>query len=209
MASDPRFGLPLSLVEALRRDTSPRAAELADLLEQEPAPVRRRSWSKRSAVVAGMAATLAGLSSTAMAADAGMVGRWVMAPQASSFHEALTGAKPDKVVVVVTRDDRRGFDYQVEESRAGAPVARASYAVSYAGPSVSRTGGAVLRVNGARASNGDVVIRAPEVDGLQAVIRVHRDGPGAAVIEHAVEGASGSTPLERLQLARETLVTAG
>ncbi|MBE7219113.1 MAG: hypothetical protein INR64_11635, partial [Caulobacteraceae bacterium] len=87
--------------------------------------------------------------------------------------------------------------------------ARASYAVTYGGPSISRVGGAVLAVQGERAPDGDVVIRAPAVDGLQAVIRVHRAGAANAVIEHAVEGPQGAATLERLDLARETVASAG
>ncbi|MBE7220131.1 MAG: hypothetical protein INR64_16800, partial [Caulobacteraceae bacterium] len=125
--SDTRFGLPLSLAEALRQDPSPEAAELATLLEAEPPRLRRAACACRAAgarIAVGITGLAAGLSLAghALAAGPSMVGRWVLAPASSQFSEAVTGAAPDKVVVTVTRDDAARFAYRVDETRAGAPV---------------------------------------------------------------------------------------
>ena len=111
MTRDARFGLPLSLVEALRADPSPAAATLAELLSDDAPPKRPRRAGRWASAFAGLglaaACAAAGPSYAATAAPSGLEGRWVMAPQGSSFSEAVTGPAPDRVVVVVSRDAPR------------------------------------------------------------------------------------------------------
>ncbi len=209
MTRDARFGLPLSLVEALRADPSPAAATLAELLSDDAPPKRPRRAGRWASAFAGLglaaACAAAGPSYAATAAPSGLEGRWVMAPQGSSFSEAVTGPAPDRVVVVVSRDAPDHLAYELVESRGGREVARSAYDVSLAGAggSHSRAAGAELAITGEREPSGDVLLRAPPVGAMRAVIRVHRTGADTAVLEHAVEGPSGRTPLERLDLVRD------
>ena len=210
MAMDDRFGLPLSLAEALRADPSADAAELANLLEEDrpasrrspPATVEalRRRWR---IVLAGV--TLAfGCATQGYADTASLEGRWTMAPSLSSFEERVTGPAPDQVTMVVSRDDPGRLTYELSESRRGVPVAHGAYDLSFVDAlSTSSVDGERLAVTAVRDERGDVVIRAPAVDGLQALIRVHRTSPDTATLEHEVQGASGSRQLERISLVRD------
>ena len=205
MVDNTRFGLPLSLTEALRADPSPQAAALADLLADD-APVRRtfspargRRWR---AALAGLTLA-AGCVTQGNAATSSLEGRWIMAPALSSFQEAVTGPAPDQATVIVTRDDHDRLAYELSESRSGVPVAHGSYDVSFAGAtSTSSVDGARLPVTAERDARGDVVIRAPAVDGLRALIHVRRTGQDTALLEHTVEGVDGAHELERISLIR-------
>ena len=205
MTKDARFGLPLSLPEALRADPSPVAATLAELIEAQDAPPRRRSQSPRpwQAVLTGLALSV-GLGAQSYAADlASLQGRWEMSPARSSFQEAVTGPAPDAATLVVTRDDARSLIYQLIERRDGAEVSRGAYDVSFAGASsTSSVGGAELPVTASRDARGAVTIRAPQIGGQQASIRVRRTGPDTAVIEHDVASAQGVLRLETIALIR-------
>ena len=208
MAYDARFGLPLSLTEALRADPSPQAAALADLLtEDEPARPppgagRVRRW--RTAL-AGLTLA-AGFAAQGYAATTSLEGRWTMAPALSSFQEEVTGPAPDQATMIVTRDDHDRLAYELSESRHGVPVAHGAYDISFAGAgSTSSVDGASLPVTAERDARGDVVIRAPAVDGLQALIRVRRTGRDTALLEHAVQGADGARELERISLVRSDM----
>ena len=221
MTNDERFGLPFSLAEALVADPSPQAAALAQLLtDGEPAPrpslgrksgeltprhrgtVRvehGRPW--RTAMV-GLA-LWAGVGAQSYAATSNLEGSWAMARNASSFQEAVTGPAPDKATVVVTKDRPDSFAYELVETRRGAEVARGAYNVSFAGaPSTSSVGGSSLQVTAKRGPNGGVVILAPPVGGLQALIRMRQTGPNTALLEHDIQGAGGSVKLERIGLVR-------
>lgn len=221
MTLDARFGLPLSLAEALRADPSPAAAALAELMADEgppPRPRRARPWRSALAGLGLAAACAAAAPSYAqaatqaatpiaaqVAAPAGLEGRWVMAAQGSAFSESVTGPAPDRVVVVVSRDAPDRLAYELVESRGGREVARSAYDVSFAAGAASRSraSGAELAITGEREPSGDVLLRAPPVGGMRAVIRVRRTGPDSAVLEHAVEGPAGRTPLERVDLVRD------
>ena len=205
MVDDTRFGLPLSLAEALRADPSPQAAVLADLLAED-ATVRRASNAARGrlwrAALAGLTLA-AGCATQGYAASSSLEGRWVMTPALSRFQEQVTGPAPDQATVVVTRDDHDRLAYELSESRSGVRVAHGSYDISFAGASsTSSVDGAKLPVTAERTAQGDVVIRAPVVDGLQALIRVRRTGQDTALLEHTVEGADGPRELERISLIR-------
>ena len=211
MSHDARFGLPLSLVEALELDRSPQARDLARLLQDGP-PARPAGRRGRMAGWAAPAAALAGALSMAApgyASAASLAGRWVLAPQGSSFAEGVTGRAPDRAVVEVSEDSAKRFAYEVVESRDGVEVARAAYTVSYpTGASTSRIGDSVARAAGARDAAGGVVITAPAVDGFQALIRFDPTAEGGAEIQHAVQGPQGVTVLETLRLTRTTLARA-
>ena len=210
MSHDARFGLPLSLVEALELDSSPQARDLAALLQdaRPAAPMPRRRTAAWAAPIAALAAALA-MGAPGYAAAAGLEGRWVLAPQGSSFAEGVTGLAPDHAVVEVSHDDAKRFAYKVVESRDGVEVARAAYAVAYAdGSGTSRIGATVMPVAGARDADGGVVITAPAVAGLRASIRFRSTGGDTAELEHAVEGPQGATVLETLRLTRSTLARA-
>ncbi len=208
MTLDERFGLPLSLAEALRADPSPEAAELASLLEQGRPTPRRTSVRQRGGVAPRWRAALAGIGLAAGFAAQGhagptsLEGRWTMAAALSSFEEQVTGPAPDQATVVVTRDAPDRLSYELSESRRGRPVAHGAYDVSFAGGGASWVDGTWLPVTAERGAGGEVVIRAPAVDGLQALIRVRRTGPDTAVLEHEVEGATGARWLERISLVR-------
>ena len=213
MSSDARFGLPLSLVEALEMDSSAPARDLVQML-REPEPTRPAQTGKRRRMVAWSLPLLALASSVLLAAPsyaagASLEGRWVLVPEASSFNEAVTGLAPDHAVVRVTRDDAKRFAYNVVESRDGVEVARASYAVVYAGGTgARRVDNTVLRVTAAKTTAGDVVITSPAVNGMHAWIRFRRTGDNTAEIQHEIEGPQGSTSLETLRLTRSTVASA-
>ncbi len=208
MANDERFGLPLSLAEALRADPSAKAAVLAQLLEEtERTPQRSSSPRDRlgrhwRAALAGM--TLAvGFATQGYAGETSLEGRWTMAPAQSSFEERVTGPAPDQATVVVTRDEPGHLSYELNESRRGVPVARGAYDLSFVDAlSTSSVDGTRLAVSVERDARGDVVIRAPAVGGLQALIRMRRTGPDTALLEHEVQGDAGSRQLERISLVR-------
>ena len=138
MNDNDRFGLSLSLVEALRVDPSPDAVVLADLLVRaEPAPPTRRKPARRMAM-AGLALAL-GVGAHNYAAAQTLEGRWTMAPGQSSFQESATGAAPDAAVMTVTQDDPDRLVYQLSESRQGVEVAHGAYDISFTGaPSQTR-----------------------------------------------------------------------
>jgi hypothetical protein len=145
----------------------------------------------------------AGFATQGYAAASSLEGRWTMARALSSFQEEVTGPAPDQATVIVTRDDHDRLAYELSESRHGVPVARGVYDLSFAGAgSTSSVDGTSLPVTAERDARGDVVIRAPAVDGLQALIRVRRTGRDTALLEHAVEGAAGAHELERISLVR-------
>lgn len=204
MTQDARFGLPLSLVEALKADSSPVAHDLAELLEDAPAPrpvqARRAQSGAWRALLAGVALAAAA-GAPAYAAQPSLAGRWSMAASDSRFVEAVTGPAPEAATWIVTHDDRDRLAYQLIETRRGATPVRASYDVAVA-DARSAPAASKLEVTAVRDAAGDVVIRAPVVDGLQALIRVRRTGRDTAVLEHAVQGAEGSTEVERISLIR-------
>ena len=207
MFDDDRFGLPLSLAEALRTDPSREAAQLAELLQEaeRPSPAsasrqaRRRVWRN---TMAGLALATA-VGSAAQAATPSLQGRWTMAPAQSSFREAVTGPAPDHATMTVSQDDPGHLTYELVERRDGAEVARGVYDLSFgAAASTTRVDGADLKVEASRAANGDVLIQAPPVGALRAVIRVLRTGPDTAVLEHDVEDAGRAIAVERISLVR-------
>ena len=204
MTQDARFGLPLSLVEALKADPSPVARDLADLLEDgaapAPAPARRSPSGAWRALLAGLSlAAVAGVQ--AYAAEPTLAGRWSMAAAGSRFVEAVTGPAPESATWIVTRDDGDRLAYRLIETRRGAGPVSATYDVAVA-DARSAPATSDLEVTAVRDAEGDVIIRAPRVDGLQALIRVRRTGRDTAVLEHAVQSAAGSTEVERISLVR-------
>ena len=205
MTQDARFGLPLSLLEALRADPSPAAAGLAELIEAQEAPARRRSWNPQpwQAVLTGLALSV-GLGAQSYGADlASLQGRWEMSPARSSFKEAVTGPAPDAPTLVVTRDDAQRLVYQLVERRDGTEVGRGAYDISFAGASsTSSVDGAELPVTASRDAKGAVTISAPPIAGRQASIRVRRTGPDTAVLEHDIASAQGVLRLETIALVR-------
>lgn len=232
MNDNDRFGLPLSLVEALRADPSPDAEVLADLLAQaDPAPagshtthIRPRRMALAGMVVAlgigaqsyAAAAAVQGrapqsqgsrsqsLESPTLAGET-LEGRWAMAAWQSSFQESVTGVAPDAAVMTVTRDDGQRLAYELSESRRGLEVARAAYDLSFVGaPSSSAVGGATRTVTAARDDRGDVLIQAPAVGAYRVVIHVRRTGPDSLLLEHDVEGAGQTVMLEQIRLVRST-----
>ncbi|WP_174299925.1 hypothetical protein [Caulobacter sp. S45] len=207
MSKNERFGLPLSLTEALRADPSPDAALLANLLEEGEAPASRppagRLGRRWRTALAGVSLA-AGFAMQGYAGTTSLEGRWTMAPALSSFEERVTGPAPDRATVVVSRDDARHFSYELSESRGGVSVAHGNYDLSFIDSlSTSSVDGTRLPVAVERDVYGDIVIRAPVVDGLQALIRVRRTGPNTALLEHEVQGATGSRQLERISLVRD------
>ncbi len=219
MTNDDRFGLSLSLVEALRIDPSPEAAALAELIgedaNEDGAPVHAaRSSSKQSwcALVAGLGLAI-GFGAHGYAAGVDLQGAslrplslqgdWRMSRTASVFQEAVTGPAPDSVTVSVARDDGERLTYQLVEVRGGVEVARGAYNVSFTGaPSTSSVNGARLQVVATRDVDGGVRIEAPAVDGLQASIHMKQTGADTAVLEHDVSGAGGAMAVERISLVR-------
>ena len=212
MFDDARFGLPLSLEEALSTDPSREAAQLAQLLREAdgatqaqtraPREGRRRVWRN---TMAGLALATAVANSAAHAATPtpSLQGRWTMAPAASSFQEGVTGPAPDHATMTVSQDDPHHFTYELVERRGGAEVARGVYDLSFGdAASTTRVDGADLKVEASRAANGDVLIEAPPVGALRAVIRVLRTGPDTAVLEHDVEDAGRTMAVERISLVR-------
>ena len=209
MALDERFGLPLSLAEALRADPSPQAARLADLLEEglartgRPVHMQEATIQRSLSVMMAALALALGCATYSYAGPTSLEGRWAMAPSSSRFEEQVTGPAPDQAIMVVSRDDRDHLSYELDESRSGVPVAHGSYELSFVDAlSTSRVDGMSLPVTAARDARGDVVIRAPAVDGLQALIRVRRTGPDTAILQHEVESAAGARELERISLVR-------
>ena len=201
---DARFGLPLSLVEALRADRTPVAAELADMLADDDAPCPTPPPRPLRTALFGLAAMVgASVATSSHATTSTLEGRWTMRPEASSFQERVTGPAPDVAVMVVTRDDADHLTYELIESRRGSETARAAYDVSFDGaPSTSRAGGAAVGVTAARDVAGAVLVRGARVGPYQAVIRVRRTGRDTATLEHTVEGPKGVDTLERLSLIR-------
>lgn len=144
-----------------------------------------------------------GAQSYAATPSATFQGRWAMAPEGSTFQEAVTGPAPDAAVLVVTRDDADRFAYQLVESRRGAEVGRADYDVSFAGPgSTSTVDGQGLAISAARDARGDITLQAPRVGASQASIHVRRTGPDTAVLEHDVDTGDGLLRLEAISLVR-------
>ncbi len=209
MTFDARFGLPLSLTEALRADPSPDAAELASLLEQDESasrrasPLREGGFGRRWRTALAGVSLAVGFAAHGYAGTTSLEGRWTMAPALSSFEEQVTGPAPDHSTVVFTRDAPDRLSYELSESRRGVPVAHGTYDVSFGGAgSTSSVDGTRLPVTAERVAGGDVIIRAPAVDGLQAMIRIRRTGPDTALLEHEVQGASGGRQVERISLVR-------
>ena len=207
MTNDNRFGLPVSLVEALRDDCSPTAAALADLLERGDAPARASSAPTKpvrhwQAVLTGLALS-ASIGAQSYAATPSLQGRWTMATEKSQFVEGVTGPAPDAATLVVTHDDPARLTYALVETRDGLEVARADYDISFAGSgSTSAMDHVRMQVVGAREHGGGVVIRAPAVRGIQASIRLRRTGPNSALLEHDVSDAAGAMRLETISLVR-------
>ena len=206
MTKDTRFGLPLSLGEALRADGSPVAAKLADLIEQGEGPRTDRPEARRAcAWRAGLAglALCASLGAQAYAAAPSLQGRWIMAPDRSRFEEGVTGPAPDAATLVVSQDNAERLTYALVETRGGREVASAAYDISFAGrASTSAVDHVRMQVQGAREADGGVVIRAPSVDGLQASIHLRRTGPDSALLEHEVSGADSALRVETISLVR-------
>lgn len=210
MPKNERFGLPLSLAEALRADPSPDAALLANLLEEGESsshrtiPARTAGLKRRWGIaVAGLTMAVGFATQGYAGTTTSLEGRWTMAPALSSFEERVTGPAPDQATVVVSRDDPDHLSYELSESRRGVRVAHGAYDLSFADAlSTSSVDGTRLPVTAERDARGDVVIRAPAVDGVQALIRVRRTGPDTAMLEHDVQGARGSHRLERISLVR-------
>ncbi len=220
MANDERFGLTLSLVEALRADPSPDAGELADLLAEtdgdeedvQEENAREVVWRRApphpwAALAASMALCIGfagqGHAAGATLPGANLQGSWRMAAASSVFQEAVTGPAPDTATVTVARDDGDGLAYQLIETRGGVEVARGAYDVSFIGaPSTSSVDGATLRVVAIRDADGGVLIKAPSVDGLQASIHMRRTGVDTALLEHDVVGSRGLMTVERISLVR-------
>ena len=189
-------------------DASPDAATLASLLEQAETPVRQpratgaNGGQRWRTTLAGLGLA-AGFATQGFAGTTSLEGRWTMARAQSSFLEQVTGPAPDQATVVFTRDDQDHLSYELDESRRGVPVAHGAYDLSFAGAgSTSSVDGTRLAVTAERDAEGDVVIRAPAVDGLQALIRVRRTGPDTATLEHEVQSADGARQLERINLVR-------
>ena len=105
MNDNDRFGLSLSLVEALRVDPSPDAVVLADLLVRADPPPRTSQKRSRRMAMVGLAVVALGVGVHGYAAAQTLEGRWTMAPGQSSFQESATGAAPDAAVMTVPRDN--------------------------------------------------------------------------------------------------------
>jgi hypothetical protein len=161
-------------------------------------------------LLAALVAGAAGLSAASANAQ-GLLGRWVLAPERSSFVEAVTGPAPEGGEWIVSRDDGDRLAYTLVETRDGDVVARAAYDVSLrGGPSQSHVDGDVRNVVATRATDGSTIIQAPAVAAWRASIRIHEISPKEAVIEHVVSGPSGDLVVERLVMERASskLVTA-
>ncbi|MGC1304005.1 MAG: hypothetical protein WA840_16685 [Caulobacteraceae bacterium] len=197
MIIDTHFGLPLPIADALRGH-----APASGKPQSQAQPPRQRSGRLGRIAFLGLALS-AGLGMESYAATPSLQGRWVMTPQNSTFQESVMGPAPDKAVLTVRRDDRDAFSYELVESRNGTEVARGAYDISFAGaPSTSSVDGAVLKVSGSRQADGDVVIEAPPVGQVHAVIRVRQTGPDTAVLDHEVRTPDGATTLEEIGLIR-------
>jgi hypothetical protein len=132
-----------------------------------------------------------------------LLGAWVLAPERSSFVEAVTGPAPQAGAWTVSRDDGDRLVYTLVETRDGEVVARGSYDVSlHGGPSQSRVDGDVRNVVAVRAGDGSTVIEAPAVAQWRASIRIRRVSAKEAVIEHVLSGPSGDMVVERLVMER-------
>jgi len=157
-------------------------------------------------LIAGAAALAAAALAAAapIAAQAqSLQGRWVLAPQRSSFVEAVTGPAPEGGQMTVSRDDGERLTYTLIETRDGDVVARAAYDVSlHGGPSQSDVGGDVRNVVASRASDGSTIIEAPAVSAWRASIRIRAVSAKEAVIEHVVSGPTGDLVVERLVMER-------
>jgi hypothetical protein len=159
------------------------------------------------AVVVAGAAALSAASANAQS----LLGRWVLAPERSSFVEAVTGPAPQGGEWVVSRDDGDRLTYTLVETRDGDVVARAAYDVSlHGGPSQSHVDGDVRNVVAVRGSDGSTLIQAPAVAEWRASIRIHEVSPQEAVIEHVISGPRGDLVVDRMVMERasSTLVTA-
>jgi hypothetical protein len=141
---------------------------------------------------------------TAASANAqSLIGRWVLAPERSSFVEAVTGPAPAGGEWIVSRDDGDRLSYTLVETRDGDVVARAAYDVSlHGGVSQSHVDGDIRNVVAVRATDGSTIIQAPAVAAWRASIRIHKINAGEAVIEHVVSGPSGDLVVERLVMER-------
>jgi hypothetical protein len=154
-------------------------------------------------LIAGAAALTLALPAAAHAQ--GLLGDWVLAPQRSSFVEAVTGPAPEGGAMTVTRDDGDRLVYTLVETRDGDVVARAAYDVSlHGGPSQSHVDGDIRNVVATRSSDGSTVIEAPAVSAWRASIRIHAVSAKETVIEHVVSGPSGDLVVERLVMERAT-----
>jgi hypothetical protein len=171
----------------------------------------------RRTLAAGLLAGTAALFSAAAADAQSLTGRWVLAPERSSFVEAVTGPAPQGGEWIVSRDDGDRLAYTLVETRDGDEVARATYDVSlHGGPSQSHVDGDVRNVVAMRANDGSTIIKAPAVAAWRASIRIREVSPSEAVIEHVVSGPIGDLVVERLvmersspKLAAPKLATAG
>jgi hypothetical protein len=164
---------------------------------------------QRSLIVALAAG--AAVFSAASANAQSLVGKWVLAPDRSSFVESVTGPAPQGGELIVSRDDGDRLAYTLVETRDGDVVARAAYDVSlHGGPSQSHVDGDVRNVVAVRASDGSTLIQAPAVAAWRASIRIREISAKEAVIEHVVSGPSGDLVVERLVMERTSpmLITA-
>jgi len=161
-----------------------------------------------TALLAGAAALVSAASAHAQS----LIGRWVLAPERSSFVEAVTGPAPQGAEWIVSRDDGDRLAYTLVETRDGDVVARAAYDVSlHGGPSQSHVDGDVRNVVATRANDGSTLIQAPAVAAWRASIRIRQISPKEAVIEHVVSGPTGDVVVDRLVMERASpeLATAG
>jgi len=169
--------------------------------------VRRALQRNLLAVLVAGAAALSAASANAQS----LVGRWVLAPERSSFVEAVTGPAPQGGEWIVSRDDGDRLTYTLVETRDGDVVARAAYDVSlHGGPSQSHVDGDVRNVVALRATDGSTLIQAPAVAAWRASIRIHELSPQEAVIEHVLSGPQGDLVVDRMVMERASpkLVTA-
>jgi hypothetical protein len=161
--------------------------------------IQPRLYRNVLAVLLGGVAALSAASANAQ----GLLGKWVLAPERSSFVEAVTGPAPEGGEWIVSRDDGDRLVYTLVETRQGDVVATAAYDVSlHGGPSQSHVDGDVRDVVAARATDGSTIIQAPAVAAWRASIRIHQISAREAVIEHVVSGPSGDLVVERLVMER-------
>jgi len=159
------------------------------------------------AIMVAGAATLSAASANAQS----LLGKWVLAPERSTFVEAVTGPAPQGGEWIVTRDDGDHLVYTLVETRDGDVVARAAYDLSLRGGlSQSHVDGDVRNVVASRANDGSTLIQAPAVAAWRASIRIREINAREAVIEHVVSGPNGDFVVERLVMERTSpkLVTA-